>query len=117
MIDHYILTLHPPTYLPTNSDMWSAAGHDRWYLLPFFWVTQVVYSYYWYLKQIHTRPKREAQVGVSMAALMVISILWILWAGYGKQFFYLFWVPHLLAVSFLAFSFDYAPHRPHDVTR
>ena len=92
-------------------------GHHYWYLLPFFWMTQVLYSYYWYLSQIHTRPRKEALEGITIGIIMILSIIAVLWMGYARQFLCLFWIPHLLAVTFLAFSFDYVPHRPHDVTR
>lgn len=51
------------------------------------------------------------------ASLAVVGIVWLLVHGLGWHFLCFYLLPYLVAGTCLAYSFDYAPHRPHHVDR
>lgn len=99
-----------------DPDMYSGRGTS--WLLPLRWLTQDLHYYVEYLPRLPKRPARESlEVLVHMGALA--SIAW--WPAIGPMQrggcaadILWFWaVPGRIAFAFLAFSFDYLPHRPH----
>merc|ERR1719474_315219 len=91
-----------------DPDHWVAEG--PWYLLPLRCYTQILRYLFLYFKDIGTRPRGEAvEVALTMGILLFMAFgsewNWIFWRFYFK--------PGFLAAAFLAFAFDYLPHRPH----
>ena len=62
-------------------------------------------------------PLAEVYSVALFAALMVTAIVWLLVNDLGAHFLYFYLIPYLIAGTCLAYSFDYAPHRPHAVDR
>lgn len=51
------------------------------------------------------------------ATLVITAIVWLLVNDWGLHFLHFYLAPYLIAGTGLAYSFDYAPHRPHEVSR
>src|SRR5690606_18210020 len=76
--------------------------------------TQDLYYYVTYARATRSRPRLEAlEVWVSFVAMYAL-VAWAVVAGYGLEVLVLWLVPSRLAIAFLAWGFDYLPHRPHD---
>jgi fatty acid desaturase len=96
-----------------DPDIWSGRG-PRW-MLPFRWLTQDLRYYALYACRFRARPTRERrEVALTTAILAVFSLSLVL-SGHGRDAFVYVVVPARLAVAFLAFAFDWLPHRPHHV--
>lgn len=92
------------------------SGLGPWWMLPVRWLTQDLHYYVCYAAARRRRPWAEqVDVALSFAALYGLVVAAIA-TGYGVEVVALWLVPSRLAIALLAFSFDYLPHRPHDVT-
>lgn len=97
-----------------DPDFWS--GRGPWFLLPIRWCTQDLH--YWYLFAKHRDRHTKAEV-VEVVLTIGIQIGIVVFAGmngYLKHVLLLWIVPAKMAVAFLAFSFDYLPHRPYKIS-
>lgn len=63
------------------------------------------------------RPLGEAYSVAIFASVLITGLVWLLVNDYGLHFLYFCLLPYLVAGTGLAYSFDYAPHRPHAVDR
>lgn len=66
---------------------------------------------------LEQRPLGEAYAVAVFAVVLITGLVWLLVHGLGLHFLYLALFPYLVAGTGLAYSFDYAPHRPHEVDR
>ena len=95
-----------------DPDHWSGRG-PTW-LLPLRWLTQDLHYYVVYLRA--RRPLAETlEVTATLLAIVAIAIVATA-LGHGSTVLFGWLLPARLAVGFLAFAFDYLPHRPHRVT-
>lgn len=108
-LDHHKHTNEPDA----DPDYWS--GRGPWFLLPLRWATQDLRYYGLYAKRLSSRPAREWLEILATMALYVAVIVAAVVSGHGGDLL-LFWIlPARLVVTFLGFSFDWLPHRPHNV--
>jgi beta-carotene hydroxylase len=98
-----------------DPDMWTALG--PWFLLPLRWLTVDLSYYARYLPLLSTRPFSEACGAVAQLAWHAMWMWHLTVAGYGHVVLYAWLIPGRLALAWLAFTFDYLPHRPHSHTR
>lgn len=70
-----------------------------------------------YLPKLHTRPRSEAVQAILILVAMVLTIWALFSLGYGRTILWGWILPGRLATAFLAFFFDYLPHRPHLVSK
>ncbi|MFN3196900.1 MAG: fatty acid desaturase [Bradymonadia bacterium] len=110
---HVHLTHHKHTNDPVKDpDFWSGRG-PKW-LLPLRWLTQDFHYYVVYARA--GRPRKELVETVSTLVLIYGLIITLVVAGHGTEVALAWLIPARLAIGFLAFSFDYLPHRPHQIT-
>ncbi|MGB0590208.1 MAG: fatty acid desaturase [Myxococcota bacterium] len=109
------LAHHAHTNEPgADPDYWVSGG-NRW-TRPLRWVTLDLYYHVAHVRQWRAQSfahKVEVVVtGVVLLALVGALVAW----GLGWEVLWLWLVPLKLVFTFLAYSFDYLPHRPHRVT-
>ena len=81
-------------------------------LLPLRWFTTEVMYYVHYLPLLFSRPKDEA-IGALISLVGQYSLMYYLYNnGFETAVFYGWLLPGKCALAFLAFAFDYLPHRP-----
>lgn len=97
-----------------DPDYWSGSGNR--FLLPLRWLTQDLHYCAFYTKRIGTRPRSEAVEFFVTNIVFVAIIGAFVWFGLLREFTLFGLLPNRLAVFFLAFTFDYLPHNPHQVT-
>ena len=108
------LTHHRHTNEPgLDPDFWSGEG-SRW-SLPLRWLTQDLHYYHHYFQRWATRPKAERRAVIAQLCLLYGAALALSFAGFGLQVVVLWLLPARIALAFLAWGFDYLPHRPHQV--
>lgn len=92
-----------------DPDYYAGAGH--WALMPLRWMTQDLYYYPYYLSRLNTRSISEivTSVGSLLAAYGFMG--WLAWSGYSEQLLWSWLLPSRIATTWLAFAFDYLPHR------
>lgn len=115
-----------------DPDYFSSHFHDySVLLLPLQWMIQPERHIITYMKDIYGRGKRwpyiwitrhladATEVAITMPPFWYYTYYYLGLSGngYGWQFLYYWFIPLKLASCFLAFSFDYAPHRYHEITR
>jgi beta-carotene hydroxylase len=104
---HHKHTNHPDS----DPDNWSGAG-PRW-LLPLRWATQYYHYVYLYLSRLGQRPRAEVAEALTQLLGTYAAIGALCVAGYASYALLHVVLPAQLAHTFLAFSFDYLPHRPN----
>lgn len=97
-----------------DPDKWSGQGPTL--LLPFRWLTQDLHYYVVYLSKWNSRKPAER-----WETLLSLLIIWptmgvLCWMGYTLPVVFAWIIPSRFAIAFLAFSFDYLPHKPHKIT-
>eukprot|EP00698_Gefionella_okellyi_P024100 TRINITY_DN8415_c0_g1_i1.p1 TRINITY_DN8415_c0_g1~~TRINITY_DN8415_c0_g1_i1.p1 ORF type:complete len:299 (-),score=48.82 TRINITY_DN8415_c0_g1_i1:417-1313(-) len=86
-------------------------------LLPLRWATQELHYYIPYLKAIGKRPLLESISAVTVLVLLYGSLYPLYRIGLFGYMWCYWLLPERIAVTFLAYSFDYVPHRPHHIQR
>ncbi len=106
---------HKHTNAPgLDPDLWSGTGPRA--LLPLRWLTQDLHYYAVVFAAARRRPRAEL-VELALALGAQAAVLALCWGqGLLLEAALLWLLPARLAIAALAWSFDYAPHRPH-VTR
>jgi len=118
-LDSIMLSIPPflsPLYLLQISDHWSA-GHGPEWVQPFFWCTQTLHYYWRYFRDISSRPFDEAAEAVLVTLVILLSVSFLLSKGCGYQLWIFVGLPRMITDPCLAYSFDYAPHHPHEASR
>ncbi len=95
-----------------DPDHYSGRG-PRWQL-PLRWLTQDLHYYGRYLRS--DRPRAEQVETWGMVAAFAVFQLGLVVAGYWEYALFGVLLPARLALTALAFAFDYLPHRPHVIT-
>ncbi len=97
-----------------DPDKWSGLG-PTW-LLPFRWLTQDLHYYVVYLSSWNERKPKERWE--TLLSLLVIwpTLVTLCWMGYTLPVVFGWMIPSRFAIAFLAYSFDYLPHKPHHIT-
>jgi beta-carotene hydroxylase len=107
------LTHHKHTNDPEHDpDFWSGAG-PKWQL-PLRWLSQDLHYYYVYIRA--GRPTNELVEICVTSGLFIGACVWLTLTGHGSVALLQWLVPARVAAALLAFSFDWLPHQPHDVT-
>lgn len=96
-----------------DPDHWS--GRGAWFLLPLRWMTQDFYYYAWYFRRRGDRPRTEVLLSVSGIALYYGLVVLAVALGHGLEALLFVLIPSRLAIMWLAFSFDFIVHHPHDI--
>ena len=113
---------HKHTNVPGyDPDMWSSQlSTDYPFLLPLHWWTQSHSYIVHYVRDGILRQKRPVsevvQVIVVLAVIYVYPYVSLIMYGFESFAFWCYYFPGSLAIMFLAFVFDYIPHRPHGTT-
>lgn len=84
---------------------------------PFFWCTQTLHYYWRYFRDISTRPLNEAVEAIVVTLMVLLSVFFLLSKGWGQQLLVFVGLPRVITDPCLAYSFDYAPHHPHEASR
>jgi len=96
-----------------DPDLWSGKG-PVW-LLPIRWITQDLHYYVIFL-QTWKKHSTFAKIETVVSAIFLWgSVAFCFWMGYGKEVMFLWVLPARIAIPFLAYTFDYLPHKPHKV--
>lgn len=111
---HHLMT-NDPVHDP---DMWcSSQGYGGEKYLVIRWATLDFYYIYIYIKQI-------GKYSLTTNALTILNYLLGLWLlttsirYFGVVNVFQYWViPSRIAITLLAFAFDYLPHYPHDIKK
>jgi fatty acid desaturase len=98
-----------------DPDMYCGSG-SKW-TLPLRWATLDIRYFRIYLRRdvFGKRPaseQREFMLAVTFAIILVATMIAM---GWGLEYLLVYFVPTRLAIAFLAFSFDFLPHYPHEV--
>ena len=105
---------HRTTNEPGNDpDMWSGVG--PWWRLPLQWATVDVFYLYYIIKH---RSQISAKEWVKIAiapVVQLIAVIILVNAGLGKELLLYWLIPARIALTWLAFAFNFLPHHPHDV--
>ncbi len=95
-----------------DADVWSGGGGRTW-TLPFRWLTQDLYYYYFILtKMLHLLSIPEMILIVTELVGLVAVGLGMSLLGFGHEVLFLWVIAGRIAVMFLAFALNYLPHRP-----
>jgi len=114
-VRHFHLEHHRHTNDPVvDPDRYS--GRGPWWLLPLRWLTQDIHYYARWLRGVRSRPRAEVLETSLTFALQLLAVVALCMAGKGREALLYWVVPARLAIGFLAFSFDWLPHRPHHET-
>jgi beta-carotene hydroxylase len=108
---------HRHTNVPgIDPDHWVATG--RWWTLPFRWLTLDLHFHWRFVRRQDGWPRasraENSEVILTLAALAALIVAACL-TGYGWIALFHWIIPARVAVTALAFAFDYLPHRPHSV--
>jgi beta-carotene hydroxylase len=98
-----------------DPDNWAGKG-PKW-LLPFRWMTIEIKYYAHYLPRLFSRPASERLTVVIILLGIILSIVVLLHCGFQREVIWGWIIPGRVAQFFLAYFFDYLPHRPHAVPR
>lgn len=97
-----------------DPDYWSGKGNP--YLLPVRWLTQDLHYLVFYVGKLSERNRSE-KVEVIFSLVLFLIVIGLLGSfGYWKELLLFGLLPNRMAVFFLAFTFDYLPHKPHLIT-
>lgn len=88
-----------------------------WWTLPFRWMLIDALYLRHALKHGDKISAPFLRRSLTMAAVFVVLLAALIWAGYGMEVFMLWFVPSRLILLILGFSFFWLPHVPHDVTQ
>jgi fatty acid desaturase len=112
-------SLHLAHHAHTNEvdkdpDVW-VTGSKRW-ALPLRWLTLDLYYHVAHVRRWHLQsfPHKVEVVVTGVTLLALLGVLVTL--GFGWEVLWLWVVPLKFSFTFLAYTFDYLPHRPHRVT-
>jgi fatty acid desaturase len=98
-----------------DPDAWNSCGPKL--LLPLRWMTVELYHYIRCLQVFHTRPAKERVAGLGQLVMHLSLAGYCTYHGYTTSLLYGWVLPGRIAIFFLAYVFDYLPHRPHSHTR
>lgn len=96
-----------------DPDMWS--GRGPWFILPLRWLTQDLHYYTFYFARWADRPVAERRETAATLLAYVVLVAALVWAGLGLEVLLVWLLPARFGIAFLAYAFDYLPHKPHHV--
>ena len=105
---------HKHTNESLDPDLWAGSGPV--FLLPLKWLTIELKYYVWYIPSLPFRPYSETLPTVMYLLCMIFGLRYLLRSPFSDCVLYGWLLPGRLALSLLAYFFDYLPHRPHVVT-
>lgn len=108
-LEHHKYTNDPAD----DPDFWSGRG-PTW-LLPLRWLSQDFHYYYFVTLRRKERPAGELVESALTLLAIAVAVVIAMLSGHGWEVFLCWVLPSRLALLALAFSFDYLPHRPHQV--
>lgn len=98
-----------------DPDHWAGSGPTL--LLPFRWMTIEFKYYYTFLSNLFKRPEKERYIVLGSIVLLILIIVMLCNSGYSECVLWGWVYPGRIAAMFLAYVFDYLPHRPHEISR
>jgi fatty acid desaturase len=100
----------------SDPDLWVARG--PWFVLPIRWAT-IECSYYSYYLPLLLRGQRPRKESIQALLQLVAQVYVVLYGlkHYWTLAIFVWLLPGRIALTLLAFTFDYLPHRPHAATR
>jgi beta-carotene hydroxylase len=112
---HTHLEHHKHTNQPDKDpDYWSGKG--PFWLLPFRWASQDLHYWYLYARSWRQHPIQDRLETIAVVIIQMIGLALLIVSNHFWLAFFLWFLPAKCAISFLAFSFDYLPHKPHLIT-
>lgn len=96
-----------------DPDFWS--GRGPWPILPLRWLTQDFHYYAFYFARWSERPAAERRETAATLTIIAAAIIALVSAGYGWEALIAWILPGRLGLGFLAYAFDYLPHKPHTI--
>lgn len=90
-------------------------GRGSAWTLPLRWMTLDLHYFTIYLRPsvFRQRPRSEQREFLLAALFAVAMITGVLAQGWGREFVLLYLLPTRMAIAFLALTFDFLPHYPH----
>jgi beta-carotene hydroxylase len=106
---------HKHTNDPNGADPDYYSGTGTAWTRPLHWATQDLHYYFLYFFRPKGRP--TAEVVEVFVELMLRSIVFVIAiaAGHGMTLVICWFIPVRIAIFFLAYTFDYLPHKPHKI--
>lgn len=113
---HVHLLHHKHTNDPKKDpDYWSGSGPTL--LKPLRWVSQELHYYVPYFADVPSLPLANSLESILTVVTSWSSIIYLVgWSPWSSAVIWYWLIPHRVAVFFLAFTFDYVPHRPHQIS-
>lgn len=108
---------HAKTNSPTmDTDMWVRGRSAPVVFLRCLTIAGGYYTHIFLGETGRSLPAKRARPKVLTEMALLISLMvGLSLAGYGRQVLWLWLLPALVAMTILAFTFDWLPHHPHDV--
>jgi beta-carotene hydroxylase len=119
-IKHNHLTHHAHTNDSVlDPDYWcSMDGPGGYYLTPIRWLTVDVSYLLTYVPEFIFRESICDRLTFILYEIVMVSLLYMAYqAGFTWALFQFWIIPSRIAITLLAFAFDFLPHYPHDITK
>ena len=97
-----------------DPDFWSSRGPTV--LLPLRWMTQMLHYYTLFFWRAKDLPRWDIIETFATLLTALAGIVWLCILGHGREIMLIWVLPAFVASGFLAYVFDYVPHRPHKVS-
>jgi len=88
--------------------------HGRWWTLPLRWVLIDFFYLRYALRHGDEASRAHLKTSVRWATYTALLFVGLVAAGYGRELFWLWFVPSRMVFLMLGFSFFWLPHVPHD---
>ena len=108
-LEHHKYTNEPGK----DPDLYSGGGPRL--LLPLRWMPQDLHYYVIWIRRWSERPWRDKRALLIDLAVVIAIIATLNATGHTSEWLVFWFLPSRIAISMLAWSFDYVPHRPHTV--
>ena len=108
-LEHHRHLNHPTK----DPDQWSGSG-PAW-ALPLRWATQNRHYEYVYISLLLRGARKWGETLEALATIAAVygAFGYMCWAGHWRSAVAYWLLPAQIAITLLAFAFDYLPHRPH----
>jgi beta-carotene hydroxylase len=91
--------------------------HGRWWTLPFRWMCIDLIYFVHALRHGDKVSGPYLRGSLKLAAVFLLVVAGCIYAGFGAEVLWLWFIPSRLILLMLGFSFFWLPHVPHDVSQ